>query len=637
MSSYVDQVFGARGLLAQRFPGYAPRTGQLRLTEAVDRALAHDQHLLGEAPCGVGKSIGYSVPAIWHAVHRERKVVIATANIALQDQLVRKDLPLLAEILPWPFRFAVLKGRQNYLCRARLDDVIEIRRRHMPLPFPIADSDDFDRLVAWADKTRTGDQADLGFAPSGRMWSEVSTSSDECQGNSCRYSDACFANDARDEAAEAHVIVTNYHLLFAHLQLRMLTGRDLLLPAFDAVICDEAHEMADIARATFGWDMSVRTMRRLVRDTAKWADATSLSSAGEAYFVALHRRSPLSQERVTSTACGESEALCASLDQIDKALERTPADTDERKAELEAVRRRARMIRERIGEGASPTDRDRVYWLERERGAVRLCSRPVDVAPLLHALLFKQAQTACLVSATLTTNRRFDFIRRETGIPRAAAELAVESPFDFRKQALLVLPKTLPQPTHGSFSDAVVDAVARVVDAADGRTLGLFTSHRMVDLVYQRVRGGRHRVLKQGDLPKAELLRVFRCDVSSVLLGTTSLWTGVDIPGEALSALVIDRLPFPRPDDPILAVLHDRDPDFFGKHVLPRTAIQLQQGVGRLIRSVSDRGVVVLLDRRVRDKAYGRYLLGSLPLMPIDSSIESIGPFLAGDQDAWAS
>ena len=637
MGGYLDHVFGARGLLAQRFPSYAPRTGQLRLTEAVDRALANDQHLLGEAPCGTGKSVAYSVPAIWHAVHRERKVVFATANIALQDQLVRKDLPLLAEILPWPFRFAVLKGRQNYVCRARLDDVVEIRRRNAPLPFPVADTDDFDRLIAWAEKTKTGDQADLGFAPASRLWSEVSTSSDECQGNACRYSDACFANDARVNATDAHVIVTNYHLLFAHLQLRMLTGRDLLLPAFDAVICDEAHEMADIARATFGWDMSVRTMRRLVRDTAKWADAGSLSSAGEAYFAALHRRSALTQERVTSTACAESDALCQSLDQIDKALEQAPAADDEQKAKLDVVRRRARMLRERVHEGAAPADRDRVYWLERERGVVRLCSRPVDVAPILHGLLFKQVRTACLVSATLTTNRRFDFVRRETGIPRAAVELAVESPFDFRKQAVLVLPKDLPQPAHESFADAVVERVARVVDAADGRTLGLFTSHRMVDLVYQRIRCGKHRVLKQGDLPKADLLRVFRDDVSSVLLGTTSLWTGVDIPGEALSALVIDRLPFPRPDDPVLTILQERDPDFFGKHVLPRTAILLQQGVGRLIRSVTDRGVVVLLDRRIRDKAYGRYLLGSLPPMPVDSSLDFIRPFLAGDQDAWAS
>ena len=635
--TYLDEVFGVGGLLARRFRGYAPRAGQLQLAHAVDRAFTDDRHLLGEAPCGTGKSVAYAVPAIWHAVHRERKVVIATANIALQDQLVRKDLPLLREILPWPFRFAVLKGRQNYLCRARLDEVVELRRRSAPLPFPIAETDGFDRLAAWAEQTKTGDQADLGFTPPGRLWSEVSTSSDDCHGSSCRYADACFSNEARANAADAHVVVTNYHLLFAHLQLRMLTGRDLLLPTFDAVICDEAHEMADVARTTFGWDMSVRTTRGFIRDAAKWTDAAPLAATSEAFFAALAGRSPAAQERVASTACSESEALCQSLDAIDEGLEHAPAEGDEQQAAVEALRRRARTIRDRIAEGASPVDSDRVYWLERERGHVRLCARPVDVAPMLRGLLFKQVRTACLVSATLTANRRFDFIRSETGIPRTAVELKVDSPFDFRSQAVLLLPKDLPRPGHASFADAVIDTVERVVDAAEGRTLGLFTSHRMVELVHDRLRRGKHRVLKQGDLPKADLLRIFRDDVSSVLLGTTSLWTGVDVPGEALSALVIDRLPFPRPDDPVLTILQERDPDSFGKHVLPRTAILLQQGVGRLIRSVTDRGVVVLLDRRIRDKAYGRYLLGSLPPMPIDSSLEFIRPFLAGDRDAWAS
>jgi ATP-dependent DNA helicase DinG len=636
MPAYLDQVFGANGLLAQRFPGYAPRAGQLGLTHAIDRAFTDGGHLLGEAPTGSGKSFAQCVPAIWHAVHHGRKVVIATANIALQEQLVLKDLPMLRSILPWPFRFALIKGKPNYLCRARLDDVVDIRRRNMALPGLGAQTDDLDRIVAWAATTKTGDLADLGFTPPPKVWSEVSTTSEECAGPSCRYADACFADDARRAASDAEIIVTNYHLLFAHLQLRRLTGRDLLLPAFDSVICDEAHEMADIARSTFGWDMSARTLRRLARDAAPWADVGTLTTSGDQFFAALGRRSSLDQERIVSTACPEADALTRSLDALDQALEKVPVDDDERKARRDAVRRRTSLIRDRVREGAAPVDKDRVYWLERERGQARLCARLVDVGPVLHALLFKPARTACLISATLTTNKRFEFIRRETGIPRAAVELAVASPFDFRSQSVLILPKDLPPPTDDAFADAVVDNVARVVDASDGRTLGLFTSHRMVDLVYQRLRGGRHRVLKQGDLPKSELLRVFREDVSSVLLGTTSLWTGVDIPGEALSALVIDRLPFPRPDDPVLAVLQAREPDFFGRHVLPRTSIQLQQGVGRLIRSVRDRGVVVILDRRLRDKPYGRYLLGSLPPMPVDSSLDSIRPFLSGDPDAWA-
>jgi ATP-dependent DNA helicase DinG len=382
--------------------------------------------------------------------------------------------------------------------------------------------------------------------------------------------------------------------------------------------------------------MSARTLRRLAHDAAPWADVAALATHGDRFFAALGRRSSLDQERIVSTACPEADALARALDALDQALAQAPIVDDERQARRDAVRRRTSLIRDRVREGAAPVDKDRVYWLERERGHARLCARPVDVGPALHALLFKPARTVCLISATLTTNQRFDFIRRETGIPRAAVELAVASPFDFKAQSVLVLPRDLPSPTDASFADAVVDSVARVVEAADGRTLGLFTSHRMVDLVYQRLRGSRHRVLKQGDLPKAELLRVFRDDVSSVLLGTTSLWTGVDIPGEALSALVIDRLPFPRPDDPVLAVLQERAPDFFSRHVLPRTSIQLQQGVGRLIRSVKDRGVVVILDRRLRDKPYGRYLLGSLPPMPVDSSLDAIRPFLSGDPDAWA-
>ncbi len=632
---YLLEAFGPGGLLAHKVPGYEMRPGQLALARLVELAMREGKHALAEGPCGTGKSLAYGIPAAYHAHHAKKRVVIATANIALQEQLVRKDLPLLRDVLPWPVTFALWKGRGNYLCVDRHTEAHATGELFSP-PGE-GDATQLSELRRWADTTTTGDISELPFVPAPQVWARFSVTADDCKGRGCKLREACFSERAYEAAAKAGILVTNYHVLFAHLALRRATSRDLVLPKFDLLVLDEAHEAADIARDFFGFSISELTVLRLASQAERFHQrklAARLREEATRFFAAAATvaRSPAYSCRLRAPGFADAGALAGELDELSDACKRRHEDStrsaDER-AIAGNVMHQAEHAAQRLRAAVAISDPNTVYWLELDaRGHVRLRAQVVDVAPLLGAELFARTPTV-LTSATLTASGTFAFLRREVGVPAGALELVAPSPFDFRKQALLVTPGELPEPRTQGFGDAVGATLARVVALCKGRTLGLFTSYRNLHAAFEHVAGCGYRVLRQGDLPRSELTRLFREDVRSVLLGTDSFWTGVDVPGEALTAVVIDKLPFPNPTDPLVDAICARDPDAFNRFLLPVAILKLRQGLGRLIRSRSDFGVIVLLDRRLHERRYGRDVLRSLPAMQTTRDLAAITPFLA--------
>lgn len=599
------------------------------------RLNADGRYLLGDFTVthNSGKSLAYLAPAVRHAVSQGKRVIVATANIALQEQLIGKDLPMLRRVLPWPFTYALQKGRGNYAC---LDRVGESAAQGYLSALEDPDQPQIDDVLAWLERTTTGDVSELPFVPAPSVWSRFSVGSEECVGNGCRYRERCFAERARLEAQQADLVVTNFHMLFAHLALRQTTGEDLVLPPFDYVILDEAHEAADIAREFNGFRLSEYSVARLARYAERGGRerlATELRRHSADLFRAVAQigASPKYKARLREPGFADPDQLVRALREVanvaasDEAGHLDPEDS----ARARSVRKHAETLASRLLESVQLADPNKVYFIDIDpKGRAKLGAKLISVADLLREQLFERTESVTLVSATMTTGGTFDFIRSEVGLPDDALELAVESPFDFKKQALLVLPDSLPDPRQPEFVDALADGVKAVIDSCGGRTLGLFTSYRNLDAVYSKVANNGHRVLKQGDLPRTELTRQFKEDVGSVLFGTDSFWTGIDVPGEALTAVAIDKLPFPNMNDPVIDAICERDEDAFNTHLVPRAIMKLRQGVGRLIRSQSDIGVVVIFDRRIIEKRYGKLFLASLPEMRRTPHLHNIRVFL---------
>lgn len=638
MSDYIDDIFGPQGVMSKVFSGYEPRPGQIALAKAVDEAIAGGRHLLAEGPTGTGKSLAYCVPAIWHATQNGRKVAVVTANIALQEQLHTKDLPMLEKLLPWRFKHALIKGRSNYLCVDKWGDEqvgsgLKTRRSKK-------DRDQYRAILSWARRTRTGDMSELDFTPPPAIWHLFSSTSDECKGQDCKCHGDCFAEIAHEAAGGADVFVTNYHLLFAHLQVRMATGKDLILPEFDVAICDEAHKAADIARDFFGFRItegSVRFASRLMGRLQMDEEYEALDDLARKFFNDLKRlhksggynirfrsRPPLDWEPLHRTISGLKDAFMSAAFAVSD-----PTRKDE-KASLIRASWSAGKLAANLEEAMTLSDPDSVYYLEENQESVALMSKPIFVAPILASELFAKTRSVVATSATLAVGGGFSHLVKELGVVDPLT-MVVDSPFDFAKQAILVIPEGMPDPTDRSFPKAVAEAVEKAILLADGRTLGLFTSYRNLEAAWSKVAGlSKYKVLKQGERPRTSLIEEFRSDIHSVLLGTESFWTGVDVPGEALSCVVIDRLPFQAPCDPVLDAIAERDQDWFMSYSVPKAVISFKQGFGRLIRRATDRGVVVVLDRRIVAKPYGRQFLSSVPDVRRSKHLESIRKFLEG-------
>lgn len=684
MNDFIDATFGPDGHLAQALPGYRPRVGQLHLARAFQEGLDQGRHVVGEGPCGTGKGISYLVPAIRHALKSRRVnhynpddrrcVVVATAGIALQEQLVRKDLPILARALPESFSYALLKGRANYACLLQVDAVKtgqEWRRGLDP-----AQLDEAARVLEWAEETDTGDVAELPFVPSSAVWSRFSISAEDCGREKCPKWGDCLVERARGEAKQADVVVTNFHVLFSHVRVRQATatvdeprGKDLVLPPHDLLVMDEAHEAADRAREFLGWTLSQRPLQRVVHTLARahaGEVAETVQRLQEEFFSAAEALAEKSRDPVrlrepglldggplahqlTQAADDEGPLLKfyrALVDQASSlAAQGRRKDASRVKAEamkLDATRRLCRTLAGYLREAtAGAEDQNRVLWVSHEkasgRGPARTLveARTLDVSPLLAEYLFAPCKSVWMTSATLRTaapggGSDFSFLKRELGVPGRPVELAVPSPFDLAQQAVMVVARGVPDSQAPGYPAAVGERLREVVERAGGRTLALFTSWRVLGEARRHLQVLPYRVLVQGEGNRDELIRTFREDVHSVLLGVSSMWTGVDVSGEALSCLVVEKLPFPRKGDPMVDAHQDRlGRKFFGEYSLPRAVVAFRQGVGRLIRSETDRGVVVVLDGRVCDKGYGQAFVDALPDVPLTRDLSEVGRFFA--------
>jgi ATP-dependent DNA helicase DinG len=597
-------------------PGYEHRPEQLALAAAVERALESEEHLLAQAGTGTGKSLGYLLPALASG----RRVVVATATKALQDQLLTKDVPLAAEALGRKVRVAVLKGRQNYLCRKRVDGA---QLNGVGL---LAGHDGaFERLLPWIASTTTGDRAELEEEPSAALWSELAVGPDRCLGRRCPHVRTCFAETARQQAARADLVIANHALYFADLALREGGDGARVLPEHDAVIFDEAHKLEETAASWLGARVTVGAVRRLTLDAAQAAtdaDVRLPSGAAEraekAIEALLRAIAPPSGRRRLRRLPKE---LC--LVAIDE-LERLAQAAWGRGDELDAIARRARKLAHDIATCLEPPGPELVVWAE----PGLLAYAPADVSERLSDSLWSEGPTAILVSATL----EFGFVERRLGLEHAE-RFDAGSPFDFRSQALLYVPRRLAEPREESVPDEV-EALCRT---SRGRALVLTTSYRMLEELASRLRGRLpYTVLVQGDAPRERLLERFRTDTDSVLIATSTFWQGIDVAGESLSLLVMDKLPFASPGDPLTEarceLIVERGGDWFGDYALPVATLQLRQGFGRLVRSHADRGVAAVLDPRVYTRAYGEHLLAALPPCRVVDDRAEVERFFAEDE-----
>ncbi len=629
----VNDIFGKTGLLAAGNPKYEPRAGQVRLARAITDALIERKHFMGEGPCGIGKSKAYGVPAA-HLARSGKKVLIVTASIALQEQLIGTDLPALQKELGWDFSFGLMKGKSNYVCRSEAESLGD----GIPSDLPSDMVPAYSLVRKWSRETETGDKSELDLKPPDPVWSKFTIGTGECPGKKCSNYLRCHAKLARDKAAEADILVTNYHMLF----LNMSYG-GTLLPASDVAILDEAHEAADIARDVLGFTLARGSFSRIAKDAAKRGNddlAREIRSAGKDIFDTLLRFHD----------SGHYKSLLRGPAPIDPARIVQALEGYVEEFPKSHIAGSATGRADQIREALEVSDPNIVYSIDvkehygpdgKKTRTAGIRSQYVQPGGVLSKALWGEFASVIAVSATITTDGKFDFAQRELGAPSGISTLVVETPFRFDRQALLVIPpaNTLPEPNDEQFTIIAAARLLETISACGGRTLGLFTSYRALNAVWEIVMREIHKwpaenrpaILRQGDRPTQLLIREFKADCRSVLLGVTSFWTGIDVPGEALTGLVIDRLPFGSPDDPVTIRLTESDPQAFANYTVPKSILMFRQGVGRLIRSVYDVGTVVLLDKRVTTKSYGSRFLRSLPNMRRGTSTKDIRPFLVAN------
>ena len=642
MKPTVESILGKGGALSAALPGYEARPSQLRLAQQIDRAVRGHHHLMAEAGTGTGKTLAYLVPAALSG----RRVVISTATKTLQEQLFFKDIPLLRDAVGLSFDAAYLKGRANYLCAHRFEKFDQA-----PTFEPREEADGWASLRQWALRTQSGDRAEADLPETFRTWSSLSATSDSCLGKTCALYEPCFVTQARRKAELASVVVVNHHLFFADLALRTRPGaREAglgVLPPYDVVVFDEAHALEDIATDFFGVQVSSFRIEDLVADALGLlaptdpragmisALALALQHRAAAFFEAA--RPLLGLDRAQSSARLSSTTyarLQGRLDEVLEALTSLRALTaSEDEPALVALRRRSAELAVELDFVYRADSPDHVYWAEQRGRGIVLRASPIDLGDILRKTLYSAIDTVVFTSATLTAQGRFDYFAGRMGLSNgveepSASEVSVGSPFDFSTQAALYVPTHLPEPNAPGFLEAACEELLALAQVTSGRAFFLFTSKRNMEAAHALLKDRLPcPALLQGERPKRALLEAF-AQSPTVLFATHTFWEGVDVPGPALSLVVIDRLPFASPGDPRVAArieqLQARGENPFTGYQLPEAAICLRQGFGRLIRSKDDRGIVAVLDRRLATRPYGRAFLQSLPPARRVESVEGL-------------
>jgi ATP-dependent DNA helicase DinG len=644
-------VFAPDGALARAMPDFEARAGQVEMAAAVARVFEEGGVLLAEAGTGTGKTLAYLVPAI---LSRER-VLISTGTKNLQEQIFFKDIPALREALGIPFTATCMKGRANYLCLHKLDqlnDGIGPAVHDVFLPM----------IREWSTRTEVGDRAELADLPEDlAFWNDVSATADTCLGTECPRYDDCFVTTMRQRAAASDVVIVNHHLLCADAAVRQNAFGEVI-PACTRAILDEAHQLEDIATQYFGFNVSNYRVEELARDAEHLSiddhDAKMevlkaidrLREHAKTFFadVAFAHRGDgraRNEERIRASteSMGETRESAIPLIGAIEVLEATLAllrklapdgedeDRDARTDDAATLARRAGQLRDDLRFLLRVGDESYVYFVEFRGRGTFLRAAPIDVSSIISSLLLDRMRTTVLTSATLTVDGRFDYVRARLGI-KHADEIRLASEFDFRQQAILYLPKQMPDPRDDRFAVAASREVIEILKRTRGRAFVLFTSYASMRSVQAMAEMALdYPILAQGTAPRSQLLNQFRATPHAVLFATSSFWQGVDVVGDALSCVIIDKLPFASPGDPITAARIDAiraaGGDPFGEYQVPLAILALQQGLGRLIRHRRDRGVLAVLDPRLRTKGYGRRFIASLPPAPVVHDLAAIEEF----------
>ncbi len=648
----LHQFFAPGGLLSRTHPAYEFRRGQLQMAKAVEQALAEKRHLIVEAGTGTGKTLAYLMPVI----RSGQRVLISTGTKNLQEQLFYKDVPFLEKAL-YPngegqLRVCYMKGRANYLCRKKLYDVTD-----QPILSGLEEIEQYRAIAAWEKTTQTGDRAELASLPEATaLWHKLDARADTCLGQKCSQWERCFITEMHRRAMESDIIIVNHHLFFADLAIKQAAEHAPdagILPEVGAVIFDEAHDLEDVAGNYFGVSVSNLRIEDLIRDveaslqhhralSASVASATKALRERSQFFFALvppgDGRFAFENRREFLEENGdEFLALMQAIARLASELHRIP----EKPEDVFGFMRRCDELRVQLQFLMESEDKNTVFWIERRGGRglhrdkknVFLQATPIDVAPILRSCLFDQLECAVLTSATLAVGGGFEYIRERLGLEHAR-ELVLPSHFDYESQAILYVPPDLPDPRTPQFTARAADRIYQLLQITRGRAFCLFTSYAQMNDVYQRLLGEvEFPMLLQGDAPKSVLLEEFRLTPNAVLFATSSFWQGVDVQGEQLSCVIIDRLPFAVPSDPVVAArvrsIDQGGGNAFFQYQVPSAVITLKQGFGRLIRSLHDRGLLCLLDNRVLKKQYGRVFLESLPKYRKTTDLQHVVEFFS--------
>ncbi len=655
-SEQLEKLLGPGGPIEKAHPNYEYRPGQIRMAQAVADAIERRTHLCVEAGTGTGKTLAYLIPAIFS----RKRVIISTGTKNLQEQLFFKDIPFLEKALGRKLSIAYLKGRSNYLCLKKLEAT-----EHEAYLFSPRDPHYLDLIRAWAERTETGDRAELKELPEDLLlWRHLDARRDTCGGQKCPDYESCFVTRVRQRALESDLVIVNHHLFFADLALRQ-GDFGAVLPDYSVVIFDEAHELEDVVTQYFGIMASNYRVEELARDTEKaFAEKNSSSSfvpeqlarliaASKDFFAAFLpgegrfpmrelgqglnvRRGPRGDDTIGSLF----KRLVSQMGILEAGLATDAQQSDT----VDSLVRRASELRADLASILESESSEQVYWYEVRGRGVFLWASPIQVASILNERLYPQIDTAVLTSATLSTGGNFSFIRSRLGLEEAG-ELLLGSHFDFKRQAILYIPRDIPEPREEGWVRHACAELERILGASRGRAFVLFTSYAQMETVHKALQDRiPFPILVQGEMSKSGLLETFRNTSNAVLLATSSFWQGVDVQGDTLSCVIIDKLPFSVPSDPVVAArirhLNEAGGNAFYEYQIPEAVILLKQGFGRLIRSRNDRGILALLDKRVLTKRYGRTFLQSIPPAPLTHDatdlrnfIEQIGSFSSGGFD----